>query len=46
MKNKEDVRRINDQLFEQKLLSLLKEKMEPKEVSVSYEEFAKLAAEK
>jgi len=46
MKNKEDVRRINDQLFEQKLLGLLKEKMEPKEKKVSYEEFAKLAAEK
>ena len=46
MKNKEDVRRINDQLFEQKLLKLMKEKMEPKEKSVSYEEFAKLAAEK
>ncbi|MBK6963260.1 MAG: trigger factor [Bacteroidales bacterium] len=46
MKNKEDVRRINDQLFEQKLLGLLKEKLEPKEQVVSYEEFAKLAAEK
>ncbi|NTW26566.1 MAG: hypothetical protein HGA37_17850, partial [Lentimicrobium sp.] len=46
MKNKEDVRRINDQIFEQKLLVLLKEKLEPKETSVSYEEFAKLASEK
>lgn len=43
MKNKEDVRRINDQLFEQKLLRLLKEKMEPAENAVSYEEFTKAA---
>jgi len=46
MKNKEDVRRINDQLFEQKLMGLLKEKFEPKEVTVSYEEFITLASEK
>ncbi len=46
MKNKEDVRRVNDQLFEQKLLTLLKEKLEPKDKTVTYEEFAKLVAEK
>lgn len=46
MKNKEDVRRINDQLFEQKLMGLFKEKLAPKENVVSYEEFAKLVSEK
>jgi trigger factor len=46
MKNKEDVRRINDQLFEQKLMGLFKEKLAPKEKVVSYEEFAKLVSEK
>lgn len=45
MKNKEDVKRINDQLFEQKLLGLLKEKLHLNEKSVSYEEFAKLVSE-
>lgn len=42
MKNKEDVRRINDQLFEQKILAFLKEKIQPEEQSISYEDFAKL----
>lgn len=42
MKNKEDVRRINDQLFEQKILAFLKEKIQPKEQTISYEDFAKL----
>lgn len=42
MKNKEDVRRINDQLFEQKILAFLKEKIQPEEQAISYEDFAKL----
>lgn len=42
MKNKEDVRRINDQLFEQKILAFLKEKLQPEEQAISYEDFAKL----
>ncbi len=42
MKNKEDVRRINDQLFEQKILTFLKEKIQPEEQAISYEDFAKL----
>jgi trigger factor len=46
MKNKEDVRRINDQLFEQKILTLLKDKLVGESKTVSNEEFAKLAAEK
>lgn len=35
MKNKEDVRRINDQLFEQKILTFLKEKIQPEEQALS-----------
>ncbi|MDY0104366.1 MAG: trigger factor [Lentimicrobium sp.] len=46
MKNKEDVRRINDQLFEQKILTLLKDKLVGESKTVSNEEFAKLATEK
>ncbi len=42
MKNKEDVRRINDQLFEQKILTFLKENIQSKEQTISYEDFAKL----
>lgn len=44
MKNKDDVRRINDQLFEQKLLALLKEKITLDEKVVSYDDFVKLAS--
>jgi len=46
MKNKEDVRRINDQLFEQKLLSLLKEKMNISYKTLTYEEFIQQISEK
>lgn len=46
MKNKEDAGRIRNQLFEQKLISLLKEKLEPKQQNLSYEEFVKLASHK
>jgi trigger factor len=45
MKNKEDVRRINDQLFEQKMLGVLKEKMISEDKPVTYEEFVKIASE-
>ncbi|MBW6491974.1 MAG: trigger factor [Lentimicrobium sp.] len=45
MKNKEDVRRINDQLFEQKLLAVLKDKLKGEQKIVDYEEFAKIASE-
>ena len=45
MKNKEDVTRINDQLFEQKLLSVLKEKMIGDTQSVTSEEFTKIVKE-
>ena len=43
MKNKEDVRRINDQLFEQKLMGLMKEKVQPEVKKVTYDEFVALA---
>lgn len=46
MKNKEDVGRIRNQLFEKKLIDLLKEKLQPKQENLSYEEFVKLASTK
>ena len=45
MKNKEDVTRINDQLFEQKLISVLKNKMIGDTETVSSEEFTKIVTE-
>ncbi len=45
MKNKEDVTRINDQLFEQKLLNVLKKKMIGDTQTVSSEEFTKIVTE-
>jgi trigger factor len=46
MKNKEDVRRINDQIFEQKLMAILKEKITTEVKSMNYEDFVKMASEK
>jgi trigger factor len=46
MKNKEDVRRINDQIFEQKLMAVLKEKMTTEVKSMNYEDFVKMASVK
>ena len=46
MKNKEDVGRIRNQLFEKKLIELLKDKVQPKQENLSYEEFVKLASTK
>jgi len=46
MKNKEDVNRIKNQLFEKKLIEFLKEKVEPKHENLTYEEFVKLASTK
>lgn len=46
MKNKEDVRRINDQIFEQKLMATLKEKMTTEVKSMNYEDFVTMASEK
>lgn len=46
MKNKEDASRIKNQLFETKLIALLKEKIQPIQANLSYEEFIKLASSK
>jgi len=46
MQNKEQVQRINDQLYNARLLGLFKEKLGLKTRQVSYEEFIKLATEK
>ncbi len=46
MQNKEQVQKINDQLFDAKLMGLFKEKVTLKPVAVSYEEFIKLASAK
>ncbi len=46
MKNKEDAGRIRNQLFEKKLIDLIKEKVQPKQENLSYEEFVKLASTK
>ncbi|MGE5384000.1 MAG: trigger factor [Omnitrophica WOR_2 bacterium] len=46
MKNKEDAGRIRNQLFEKKLIDLLKDKLQPKQENLSYEEFVKLASTK
>ena len=46
MKNKEDAGRIRNQLFEKKLLDVLKEKLQPKSENLSYEEFVKLTSTK
>ncbi len=42
MQNKEQVQKINDQLFDAKLMRLFKEKVTLKPVDISYEEFIKL----
>lgn len=46
MKNEEEVRRINDQIFNKKLVSLFKDKVKYDEKSVTQEEFAKLRENK
>jgi trigger factor len=43
MQNKEEVNKINDQIYSSKLLSLFKEKVKIKEKLVSYDDFVKLA---
>jgi len=44
MQNKEQVQKINDQLFDAKLMGLFKEKVTLKPVEVSYEEFITLVS--
>jgi hypothetical protein len=45
MKNKEEVRKINDQLHDKKLLDLFKSVVTLNLKDVSYEDFIKLATE-
>lgn len=44
MKNKEEVHKINDKLYEQKLNSLMKSTLKLVEKEISYEEFITLAS--
>lgn len=44
MQNSEQVQKINDQLFNAKLMGLMKEKVTLKPVEISYEEFIKLVS--
>ena len=46
MQNKEQVKQINDQLYNAKLMSLFREKLTLKPVEVTYEEFIKLVSAK
>lgn len=46
MKNKEEVGRIRNQLIERKLIDLMKEKLQPKQENLTYEDFVKLASTK
>lgn len=46
MKNKDDAGRVRNQLFEKKLIEFLKEKLQPENENLSYEEFVKLASTK
>ncbi|MGE5317104.1 MAG: trigger factor [Chloroflexota bacterium] len=46
MKNKEEVGRVRNQLLERKLIELMKEKLQPKQENLTYEEFVKLASTK
>jgi trigger factor len=45
MKNKEQVQKINDELYTGKLLEILKTNVPSEEKAISYEEFIKLASE-
>ncbi len=46
MKNKEQVTRINDQLYNAKMLAFFKEHFKAEEKEVTYDEFIKIAGEK
>jgi len=45
MQNKEQVQRINDQLYNARLLDLFKNKLTVRKKEVSYDEFVKIASE-
>ena len=44
MANKEEVKKISDKIFDDKLLSLFKTKIKISEKEISYEEFVKIAS--
>ncbi len=44
--NKEEVKKVYDQLFDQKLMALFKEKLTLREENISYDAFVKLVTEK
>lgn len=44
--NKEEVKKVYDHLFDQKLLNLFKEKLSLKEITTDYDNFVKLVTEK
>ncbi len=46
LQNKDEVNKIKDQLQDQKLMAFLKEKIQPKEEAISFDEFIKLVTEK
>ncbi len=44
--NKEEIKKIHDHLYEQKLIALFKEKLKLNEVEISFDDFVKLVTEK
>ena len=42
MQNKEEVKRVSDQIIEQKLTKLFKESLQPKEVNMKYDDFVEM----
>ncbi len=46
IKNKEELKKVYDTLFDRKLMSLYKEKLKLKEVNMKFDEFAKMVEEK
>lgn len=45
MKNKEEIRKVNDKMYDEKTLALYKEKFNIDKVQVTQEEFYNLAAQ-
>jgi trigger factor len=46
MKNQEEMKKVYDNLFDQKLLDLYKQKLKRKEVEIGFDDFVKLVTEK
>jgi trigger factor len=45
IQNKDEVKKIKEQIADQKLMAFVKEKLQPEETSISYDDFIKLATE-